>query len=108
MVDALVTLALPLAGGGGIGFMVGYALKKVIKIAMVIMGAFFGAVIYFQSQGIMFINWEKVYSMANGTMNTLVNSTGADQGIIQTVITNLGIPLAGGMAAGFALGFMKG
>jgi uncharacterized membrane protein (Fun14 family) len=51
----------PLAGtaGGGflIGFITGYAIKKVIKLAAVIVGLFIAALAYLEYQRILNVDW---------------------------------------------------
>ena len=51
----------PLAGmvGGGflIGFITGYAIKKVIKLAAVIVGVFISALAYLEYQRILNVDW---------------------------------------------------
>src|SRR5690349_18863643 len=71
----------PIAGtvGGGffIGLIAGYAIKKVIKLAAVIIGLFVAALAYFQSQYIINVDWNKVQGISqNGIMwitNTLTH-----------------------------------
>lgn len=96
----------PAVGGGAIGFVAGYAMKKIIKIAMIISGAFFAALMYFGSQGFLTINWDKMTIASQGALNTLVGPAG--MGNAQVLISNLGVPLTGGFAAGFVFGFMRG
>ena len=99
-------------GFGGIaGFLIGYAIKKAIKIMMIIIGLFFAALAYLNYQGIVTINWDKLGSTATGTTTGLGNATGQIAGISDQVaptLINFGIPLAGSFAAAFAFGFMKG
>ena len=54
--------------GGIIGFLIGYALKKIAKILAVIVGVFFAAILYFESNGIININWDKLQSIAQSTV----------------------------------------
>jgi len=96
------------AGSGGlIGFLVGFAIKRVFKILAVIAGIFFGSLMYLQSQNLISVNWDKLQDMSQWTVTTLAHSL-TDMGQISTISGNLGIPLAGGLAAGFAFGVMKG
>jgi len=96
------------AGSGGlIGFLVGFAIKHVFKILAVIAGIFFGSLMYLQSQNLISVNWDKLQDMSQWTVTTLAHSL-TDMGQISTISGNLGIPLAGGLAAGFAFGVMKG
>lgn len=99
-------------GFGGIaGFLIGYAIKKVMKIMLVIVGLFFAALAYFASQGIITINWDKLAGASTGAMTGIQNATGsvpaaADQTF--SALANVGIPLTGSFAAAFIFGFMKG
>jgi uncharacterized membrane protein (Fun14 family) len=96
------------AGAGGvIGFLAGFAIKKIIKIIAIIAGLFFAALIYFQSQNLISVNWDRIEAMTQSGMATLASAL-TDTSQISTITGNLGIPLAGGLAAGFAFGFLKG
>jgi uncharacterized membrane protein (Fun14 family) len=53
------------------GFVIGFALKKVMKILAVIAGVFFAALIYLQSQGIININWAKLQSVSQSALITI-------------------------------------
>ena len=122
-------------GFGGIaGFLVGFALKRIMKILAVIAGVFFAALLYLESQHIVNVNWDKLQTISNGVLSTIAttattnatstsaggvglsipsilgNNTGAAAAIlpITNTMTNLGIPLTGSTAMGFTLGLMKG
>jgi uncharacterized membrane protein (Fun14 family) len=56
------------------GFIIGFAIKKVMKILAIIAGVFFAALIYLQSQGIININWDKLQSGSQWTITTIANS----------------------------------
>jgi uncharacterized membrane protein (Fun14 family) len=95
--------------GGGFfgGILLGYALKKVVKLIAVVVGLFLVGLAYLQYQQVASVNWSKV----EGTISTIANTTTNtfnDYNIETLAMTNLGIPLTGGMSAGFAIGFMKG
>jgi uncharacterized membrane protein (Fun14 family) len=84
--------------------LIGYAIKKILKISLIILGSFFGGVAYLQSQGLLNVNWERIEVASNQTMITLSKAITDDSA--NSVIANLGLPLTGSM--GFAIGFMKG
>ena len=54
----------PLAGtvGGGffLGFIAGYAIKKVIKLAAIIVGLFIAALAYLEYQRIVSVDWNRI------------------------------------------------
>jgi hypothetical protein len=56
--------------------------------------------------------WNKPQLASQNTLSTLANATTQIPGFKSsdhtTVLSNLGIPLTGSMATGFAVGFMKG
>ena len=126
-------------GFGGIaGFLIGFALKRIMKILAVIAGVFFAALLYLESQHIVNLNWDKLQSISNSVLSTITttatNATsttggGVGAGPIQailgnnstaaaaathilpltsTTMANLGIPLTGSTAVGFTIGILKG
>jgi uncharacterized membrane protein (Fun14 family) len=124
-------------GFGGIaGFLVGFALKRIMKILAVIAGVFFAALLYLESQHIVNVNWDKIQTISNGVLSTIATtittnttSTGGGGGIgpiqsilgnnstaaaathilpITSTMANLGIPLTGSTAMGFTFGILKG
>jgi uncharacterized membrane protein (Fun14 family) len=89
------------------GLLFGYAVKKVVKLIAVVVGLFIVGLAYLQYQQIASVNWDKI----EGTISTIANTTTNtlnEYNIESLATTNLGIPLTGGMSAGFAIGFMKG
>src|SRR5438876_785600 len=118
-----ITYVAPTAATIGMGFfvgiLIGYAVKKIIKIAAVIIGLFFVALAYLQYQQIVNINWNKLQIVSQNAGTTLANTTTQIPGIGGNIITNgnqiaaiamtnFGILLNGSMAMGFGIGFMKG
>jgi uncharacterized membrane protein (Fun14 family) len=125
-------------GFGGIaGFLLGFAIKRIMKILAVIAGVFFAALLYLESQHIVNVNWDKLQTVSNGVLSTITTATattnatsttgGGGVGSIQAILSNnstaatathilpitstlanLGIPLTGSTAMGFTIGIMKG
>ena len=103
-------LAITLGGGFFAGALIGFALRKVLKILAVVVGLFFTGFAYLQYQQIVSVNWDKVQTKSQGVVATLANVTtqisnniGNATGTIHpthTFETSLGIPLAGSMAVG--------
>jgi uncharacterized membrane protein (Fun14 family) len=54
--------------GGIVGFLVGLAIKYVIKMLAIVAGLFFAALAYLQSQGILNINWDKLQTMSQSIL----------------------------------------
>jgi uncharacterized membrane protein (Fun14 family) len=105
--DVITTTAATLGGGFFGGLLIGYALKKIVKVIAVIVGLFIAGLAYLQYHQIASFNWEKI----EGTITSLANTTANtfnDYSIETLGLTNFGIPLTSGMSAGFAIGFMKG
>src|SRR5919107_2795745 len=110
--------AATLGGGFFVGVLIGYALKKVIKMVVVIVGLFLAGLAYLQYHQIANINWNKLQTVSKGVITTLANLTmqipivsGGDSHAATTAsslaMTSFGIPFTGSMSAGFTLGFMK-
>src|SRR6266487_1520570 len=109
-----------IGGGFFTGALIGFALKKVLKILAIVVGLFFAGLAYLQYQQIVNINWNKLQATSQNAITTLTNATTQISNHISSAtdsnnhattalaISNLGIPLTGSMAMGFAVGFMKG
>jgi uncharacterized membrane protein (Fun14 family) len=106
----------PLAGtvGGGflVGFVTGYAIKKVVKLAAVIFGLFIAGLAYLEYQRILNVDWHKVQAISQNGIGwvtdaiTHVSSTiGASH---PGTLSNIGIPLVSSISAGFVLGLVRG
>src|SRR6187200_1363705 len=120
--------------GGIVGFLVGFALKRIMKILAVIAGVFFAALLYLETQQIVNVNWDKIQTISNGVLSTIATTTtnvtsttgrGGGVGPIQAILGNntgaaasilpitstmasIGIPLTGSTAMGFTIGILKG
>lgn len=102
--------------GGVVGFLAGYAIKKILKIIAVIAGIFFAALMYLQFQNIVNVNWARLQPVSQSILTQLGNivTTGQVPGIdnlattTTTTTANLGIPLTGSAAMGFTIGLLKG
>jgi uncharacterized membrane protein (Fun14 family) len=116
--DNISSYATTIGGGFFVGILIGYALKKVIKMVAVIVGLFLAGLVYLQSQQIANINWNKLQTVSEGAITTLSNAVVQMQAFVYTsdqattasslAMTSFGIPLTGSMSAGFTIGFMKG
>src|SRR5918994_3218201 len=108
-----------MGGSFFVGILIGYALKKVIKIVAVIVGLFLAELAYLQYHHIANINWNKLQTVSEGAITTLSNAitqiseiSGNGHVAAATAsslaMTSFGIPLTGSMSAGFTIGFIKG
>jgi uncharacterized membrane protein (Fun14 family) len=106
-------LAIAIGGGFFAGILIGYALKKIVKIVSIVVGLFFAGLAYLQYQQIVAINWNNVPQLSQNIVTTLANATtqipGFNSGYPTDIaMSNFGIPLTGSMSVGFAIGFMRG
>ena len=105
--DVITSAAAAVGGGFFGGLLFGYAIKKVVKLIATVVGLFLVGLAYLQYHQIASVNWSKV----EGTISTIANATTNtfnDYNIETLAMTNLGIPITGGLSAGFTIGFMKG
>jgi uncharacterized membrane protein (Fun14 family) len=112
-VDNFSSVAATICGGFFAGILIGYALKKVVKVVAIVVGLFFTGLAYLQYQQIVAINWNKVPQVSQNVVMTLANATtqipGFNSGHQPDIsISNFGIPLTGSMSVGFTIGFMRG
>ena len=107
VIDNISSIGAAVGGGFFGGLLFGYAIKKVVKLIAIVAGLFLAGLAYLQYQQIVSVNWAKV----EGTISTITNATTNafnDYNIETLAMTNLGIPLTGGISAGITIGFMKG
>lgn len=104
----------PFAGTVGGGFFLGlitrYAIKKVIKLAAVIIGLFIAAIAYLEYQRIVNVDWNRIQVLSQGgitwvtdAITHISNNIGAPH-----PVSHIGIPLASSASAGLVLGLAKG
>jgi uncharacterized membrane protein (Fun14 family) len=109
--DSFSSVATTIGGGFFGGLLIGYALKKVIKMLAVVVGLFLAELAFLQYQQIATINWHslegaitKLPTVTTSTINDNNNSVAA----LAAMMSNFGIPLTSSMSIGFTIGFMKG
>ena len=61
--------------GGIVGFLIGFTLKRIMKILAVIAGVFFAALLYLESQHIVNVNWDKLQTISNSVLTTITTAT---------------------------------
>ncbi len=114
--DNMVTDLAPFAGtvGGGflIGLITGYAIKKVIKLAAVIVGLFIAALAYFEYQRILNVDWHRVEAVSQNGIDWVADALTHVSGTIGAshtgTLSNVGIPLVASTSVGFVLGLARG
>jgi uncharacterized membrane protein (Fun14 family) len=105
-------------GGGFLfGAVAGYAIKKVMKIAAVVIGLFVAALAYLSYKGLIDVKW---VAMENATRSALTNASGlvvhalnntATQFVAHSsAVSTLGLPIVAaiGFVPGLLTGFKKG
>jgi uncharacterized membrane protein (Fun14 family) len=122
IIESFGPTAATMGGGFFVGILIGYALKKVIKLLSVIVGLFLAGLAYLQYHQVANIIWNKLQQVSEHTITTLSNTITHISGISSSSIgdghaaatasslamTSFGIPLTGSMSAGFTIGFIKG
>lgn len=99
MSQILTPFIYQMSAGVASGFLVGYAIKKVLKILMIIFGFFFIAVSYLGLSGILNINYDKLVSTTSGLFTQA-------SGFLSTTMGSL--PFTSTFLAGLGIGIMKG
>ena len=121
-IESLRPTAATMSGGFFSGILIGYALKKIIKVVAIIVGLFLAGLAYLQYHQIANINWNKLQTVSEGAITTLSNAIAQIPGISLSsgdsshaaatasslAMTSFGIPLTCRISVGFTIGFMKG
>jgi uncharacterized membrane protein (Fun14 family) len=101
------------SSGGVAGFLIGYAIKKGIKIILGITGLLLAGLAYLNYKGLVSVDWQSIASMSNKAIEEFSANTGSfastmfDSQVVPTMM-NFSVPLTGSFAAGFILGCLKG
>lgn len=125
--NSILPLATSAGLGGIVGFLIGYAIKKIIKLAMILIGLSIAGIMYLQSQKIFIVNWAEMENLSNNILLKVSNLTGVNDikninttdlltnntfetthNQLVTALTNLGLPFTGSITAGLMLGLIKG
>ncbi len=106
------------AGGGFLfGAVAGYAIKKVMKIAAVVVGLFVAALAYLSYKGFIDVKWVAMENVtrsaltnASGQVVHALNNTATQFAAHSTTVTTSGLPFAAmlGFVPGVLIGFKKG
>ena len=103
-------------GGGFVGGMLaGYAIKKVLRFAAVIVGLFIAALAYLEYQKMINVDWVRVQSVSQSgiawitdVITHISNNIDAAHSSTSNVGLSTIIPLTSSLSAGFVLGLSKG
>jgi uncharacterized membrane protein (Fun14 family) len=100
--EVVSPLVFQLGVGGVGGFIVGFALKKLSKVVLFLIGVFVLALIYLSTQGIIKVNYDALWK----ALASLVGSAGSAFSWLIGAISVL--PFAGSFIAGFLIGLKLG
>jgi uncharacterized membrane protein (Fun14 family) len=106
------------AGGGFLfGAVAGYAIKKVMKIAAVVVGLFVAALAYLSYRGWIDVKWAAMEDASRSTLTNaseqvihVLNNTATQFAGHTSTLTASGLPIAAtfGFVPGLMMGFKKG
>ena len=108
--EGLLSNIIPFAGSGLLGYAMGFALKKILKWMLIIVGFLAGmfliGVQLLQRYGyVSTVNWDK---LGNDTTAQIQHwAANVDVTNVHSLFHTLGIPVSGGSALGFLAGFVR-
>jgi uncharacterized membrane protein (Fun14 family) len=108
--EALLSSIIPFAGSGLLGYAMGFALKKVLKWMLIVVGflagIFFVGVQLLQKYGyVSSVNWGK---LGNDTTIQIQHLAGnVDLTNVHGLFHTFGIPVSGGLGLGLSAGFVR-
>ena len=105
----------PFAGtvGGGFlaGLITGWAIKKEMRLAAIIIGLFVAALAYLEYQRILSVDWNRIQIASQNGFAWVANTTthiSSTIGASHVGVSNVGIPLLTSASAGMVLGLANG
>jgi uncharacterized membrane protein (Fun14 family) len=102
MNDIIPSMIFQLGLGGLGGFIIGYALKKISKIVLVLIGLFIIALVYLGMKGIISINYDALLESISGLLGMAYTASSL---LVQVLAL---VPFAGSFIAGFLIGLKLG
>jgi uncharacterized membrane protein (Fun14 family) len=108
--ETLLSSVIPFAGSGLFGYAMGFALKKVLKWILIIVGflagIFFVGVQLLEKYGyVSGVNWDK---LGNDTSTQIQHwASNVDVTNVHSLFHTLGIPVSGGLGLGLLMGFLR-
>jgi len=103
--ESLIPTATSIGGGFFIGVLLGYFVKKIVKILMFVAGGIVGLLLYLQQQQIISVNMEKLETSSTAILTSLASTF--DKMTQAGDFTSIGIPLTASIAAGFTVALAK-
>jgi uncharacterized membrane protein (Fun14 family) len=108
--EAFLSNIIPFASSSLVGYTIGFALKKILKWMLIIVGflagMFFVGVQLLQKYGyVSTVNWDK---FGNDTSTQIQHwVANVDLTNVHSLFHTLGIPVSGGLGLGFLAGFVR-
>jgi uncharacterized membrane protein (Fun14 family) len=102
MSEVISPLAFQLGLGGIGGFIVGFAIKKISKLIIILIGLFLIALLYLGARGIISINYDALWKALEGSLSFAGQAASWLIGLVSI------LPFAGSFIVGFLLGFKIG
>jgi uncharacterized membrane protein (Fun14 family) len=103
--DSLIPVTASVGGGFFTGLVLGYFVKKIIKILMFVAGGIVGLLLYLQQQQIISVNMEKVETSSTAILTSIASTF--DKLTQVGDFTSIGIPLTASIAVGFTVALAK-
>ncbi|KUH34262.1 MULTISPECIES: FUN14 domain-containing protein [Thermococcus] len=85
--------------GAVVGFVTGYAVKKMMKLALALIGAYVASLLWLEQKGVLIIDKDRLFNLVGDWTHEIMTAS-------QKFIALL--PGTAAFAGGFALGFHKG
>jgi uncharacterized membrane protein (Fun14 family) len=106
--EVVTSFSATIGGGFFGGILLGYAIKKVLRLIAVVVGLFIAGLAYLQYHHIASFDWNRIEEISAAMLGNITNQIVSYQDATLSGMATIGIPLTGSMSAGFAVGFMKG
>src|SRR5580765_3118905 len=105
MPESLTATFTSVGGGFLAGLIVGYFLKKIIKVLMFVVGGILALLLYLQQQQVISVDVLKMETTSTFIFNSVASSF--DKMTQIGDMSSLGIPLAASITAGFTIALAK-
>jgi uncharacterized membrane protein (Fun14 family) len=92
--DILTPVSGTIGGGFFAGVLLGYAIKKAVKLIAVAVGLFVAGLAYLQYQQIASFDWNRIEGVVTATLGNITSQiSGGQDGVAALAMSNFGISL---------------
>jgi uncharacterized membrane protein (Fun14 family) len=91
--DLFTPISATIGGGFVGGLLLGFALKKIVKLVAIVVGLFIAGLAYLQYHQVASIDWNRIEALVTTAVGNAISQMGSQDMTAALAMSNFGIPL---------------